>query len=76
MSDQREIAAGKAAAPTADRASSSCRGGGLRPNWGGDGAARSGRREPDPNLGCPPADASYRLVRKMEIRTVMQQPSA
>jgi hypothetical protein len=60
MSDRREIAAGKAADPTAARASSSYRSGGWRPNWGGCGAgARSCRRDPDPDpdLGCPSTDA-------------------
>ena len=53
MSDRREIAAGKAAAPTADRASSSCRGGGLRPNWGGDGAAKEWQARPRPRPWLP-----------------------
>jgi hypothetical protein len=76
MSDRREIAAGKAATPTADRASSSCRSGGWRLIGEGTAQQRSGRRDPASDLGCPPADAWSRLIRKMEIRTVMQQPSA
>jgi hypothetical protein len=75
MSDRREIAAGKAATPTADRASSSCRGGGLRPNWEGTAQQRSGRRDP-PTLAARLQTLADKLVRKMEIRTVMQQPSA
>jgi hypothetical protein len=55
----------------------SCRSGGWRPNWEGTAQQQGAAGEiPTPTLAARLQTLADKLVRKMEIRTVMQQPSA